>query len=168
MADKRVVALSVEHLQELVRTTIPSCCSHAELFCRLMKWLWVHHTRDVPRKEGLRGNICPLVFHLISPMGMMLIYLEGQWAICLIWCWVYYRKTLIFQTPSKKPVAILATHAKEILKSTFTVIVSEIQALLLGELYPIDSTNDGFQFLALHFGWYNKYSETVSHCWFVL
>jgi len=41
-------------------------------------------------------------------------------------------------------------------------IVSEIQALLPGELYPVDSTAPGFQFLALHLGWYNKYSELVS------
>jgi hypothetical protein len=64
--------------------------------------------------------------------------------------------------PDSKPVVLFATHAKQVLRAKISKIVSEIQALLPGELYPEDSTSPLFTFLALHFGWYNKYSEMVS------
>lgn len=71
--------------------------------------------------------------------------------------------------PDDKPVVLFATHAKFVLKAKLSKVISEIQALFPGELYPVDSTKNDFKFLALHFGWYNKYSETVSafHLFFV-
>ena len=64
--------------------------------------------------------------------------------------------------PSEKPVVVFATHAKYVFKAKLSRIVSEIQALFPGELYPVNSKDPDFKFLALHFGWYNKYSESVN------
>ena len=64
--------------------------------------------------------------------------------------------------PSEIPVVVFATHAKYVLKAKLLRIVSEIQALFPGELFWVDSKDPNFKFLALHFGWYNKYSESVN------
>ena len=60
-----------------------------------------------------------------------------------------------------KLIALLTTHGNSVLQTKLQVLVAEIQATLPGELYPVDSTHLGFQFLALHFGWYNKFFESV-------
>jgi len=84
-----------------------------------------------------------------SPVGFCLISLLS------------FRKTIIFQDAYQKPLVLLATHAKVVLKGLLDAIVARIQAIFPGELFPEDSARAGFQFLALHFGWYLKYSESV-------
>lgn len=42
------------------------------------------------------------------------------------------------------------------------MLLAELQAIFPKEQFDVDSHEDGFKFLALHFGWYNKFSESVS------
>lgn len=72
-----------------------------------------------------------------------------------------FSKTIIFRDANQEPLVLLATHAKIVLKALLDSIVARIEAIFPGELFPDDSTRSGFQFLALHFGWYLKYSERV-------
>ena len=58
-------------------------------------------------------------------------------------------------------LVLLATHAKTLLQHKFQVIFAEVDSLFPGELYPEDSRRPDYNFLALHFGYYNKYSESV-------
>ena len=88
-------------------------------------------------------------FFWSSPIGFCLISVSS------------FRKTIIFQDANQKPLVLLATHAKVVLKALLDAIVARIQAIFPGELFSEDSTRMGFQFLALHFGWYMKYSESV-------
>jgi hypothetical protein len=56
---------------------------------------------------------------------------------------------------------MLVTHARFALRDKLKVLLSELQAAIPGELYSVDSREPGFEFIALHFGWYNKFSESV-------
>jgi hypothetical protein len=71
------------------------------------------------------------------------------------------RQTLFFQEPDGAPLVLYVTHAKTVLERKFAVILAELETLFPGELYPVDSTLPGYNFLALHFGYYCKYSEMV-------
>jgi hypothetical protein len=59
-------------------------------------------------------------------------------------------------------LVLFTAYAKVILERKLDVILAEIDALFPGELYEVDSTDENYSFLALHFGRYNKYSENVS------
>jgi hypothetical protein len=72
------------------------------------------------------------------------------------------RQTLKFEEPDGSPLVLFATHAKAVLEHKLKVILAEIDTLFPGELYGVDSTDENYNFLALHFGYYNKYSENVS------
>jgi hypothetical protein len=41
------------------------------------------------------------------------------------------------------------------------MIKAELEILFPGELYPVDSTHPLYSFLAIHLGFYSKYSEEV-------
>lgn len=58
----------------------------------------------------------------------------------------------------------MVTHSTTILQKKLEVLVAELQATFPGELYSVDSSDPGFNFLALHFGWYNKFFESVRVC----
>src|SRR5882672_4214272 len=72
------------------------------------------------------------------------------------------RQTVIFQKPDGSPLVLYATHAKKLLQLKFEIILEEMHRLFPGELDPVDSTSEGYSFLALHFGYYNRYAENVS------
>lgn len=59
------------------------------------------------------------------------------------------------------PIFMLGTHLPDALPEKMALLQSELQTLFAGELYEEDSRRDGYEFLALHFSWYNRYSESV-------
>ena len=76
------------------------------------------------------------------------------------------RKTLLFEKPSGAPLVLYASHAKTVLQLKFAAILAEVHALWPGELYEVDSTSKDYNYVAFHFGCYNKYSEKVSSYFF--
>jgi hypothetical protein len=59
-------------------------------------------------------------------------------------------------------VALSVTHARRILQKQLQVLLAQLKTIFAGELVDDDSRDPNFGFTALHFGWYNKYSEEVS------
>lgn len=62
-------------------------------------------------------------------------------------------------------IALAVTHASSIssLKAKLAVLMAEMQLIFPGELYSVNTAEDPLsQFLAFHFSWYNKFSESVS------
>ncbi|KAF7973342.1 hypothetical protein HWV62_15499 [Athelia sp. TMB] len=60
-------------------------------------------------------------------------------------------------------IALAVTHVSSIpaLKSKLEVLMAEIQLVFPGELYTVDTIkNPNSKFLAFHFSWYNKFSES--------
>jgi hypothetical protein len=57
---------------------------------------------------------------------------------------------------------MLSTHLTQALPEKMALLLSELQALFPGELSYENSKREGYEFLALHFSWYNRYSESVS------
>lgn len=58
-------------------------------------------------------------------------------------------------------MALLVTHGGDVLQHKLKLLQSELQVLFPGELFEADSQDPGHEFLALHFSWYNRYSESV-------
>lgn len=75
---------------------------------------------------------------------------------------VIIRKTLLFVNPAGDPYVMYTSHGRAVLQHKFRVLFAELETLYPGEFYAIDSTLPGYNFLALHLGYYSKYSEEVS------
>jgi len=71
----------------------------------------------------------------------------------------------MFEDTEGNPLVLSATHGRALLQQKFDVIFAEVDALFPGELYAVDSTLPGYNFLALHLGFYNKFSENVCLPW---
>ncbi|KZP14040.1 hypothetical protein FIBSPDRAFT_702759, partial [Athelia psychrophila] len=73
------------------------------------------------------------------------------------------RDTLRVEDACGNLLALLISHASFIpsLKEKLEVLKAELQIAFPGELYSVDTASDQlFKFLALHFTWYNKFSES--------
>ncbi|KAF7986944.1 hypothetical protein HWV62_12757 [Athelia sp. TMB] len=70
--------------------------------------------------------------------------------------------TLRVEDASGDLVALVVTHASLLpsLRAKLDVLMAELQTAFPGELYAVDTAADPLsKFLALHFTWYNKFSE---------
>lgn len=72
-----------------------------------------------------------------------------------------YRKTLRIVDSNEKLMSMLVTHAHEDLHTQLSILVSILQALL-PQFKDGNSENDFLEYLALHFSWYNRYTQSVS------
>ena len=78
---------------------------------------------------------------------------------------IIIRNTLRVEDANGDLIALAVTHASSIpaLKSKLEVLMAEMQLVFPGELYSVDTAKSpNSKFLALHFSWYNKFSESVS------
>lgn len=75
---------------------------------------------------------------------------------------IIFRKTLRIVDMHDQLVALSVTHARQILQKQLKILLSQLKMLFAGELVHDNSRDPNFGFTALHFGWYNKYSEEVS------
>ena len=88
--------------------------------------------------------------------------LGGKLVSCYAWlAFGFERQTVHLADTEDNTLVLHATHAKTLFQHKFQVIFAEIDSLFSGELYPEDSRHPDYNFLALHFGDYNKYSESV-------
>lgn len=73
-----------------------------------------------------------------------------------------YRRTLKLVDKNGDLVFLVIPHGHEVLKEKLSILMKEIEALFPGELKHTDSRAPGYQFLALHYSYYNRYHESVS------
>lgn len=71
------------------------------------------------------------------------------------------RKTLRLEDSKGVLIALLVTHAQQVLREKLRIIIAELKALFPKEKFEGDSTKLS-EFLALHFSWYYRYAESVS------
>lgn len=73
------------------------------------------------------------------------------------------RETLHIKTKSQELIALLITHAKDILKDSIAVMPDVLNCLYDDDLFPVNSKDEGYTFRAMHLEpAYNRYSEQVS------
>lgn len=76
----------------------------------------------------------------------------------------YYSETICVQDIEAKLMALVVSHASTSgpLLNKLQALMFQLQATFPGELFPLDTKVDLItNFLALHFSWYNKFSESV-------
>ena len=74
-----------------------------------------------------------------------------------------FRHTLKLLDSSGELVCLVVPHGHEALKDKLSTLLQEIEALFPGELSRTDSRTPGYEFLALHYTYYNRYHESVSY-----
>lgn len=58
-------------------------------------------------------------------------------------------------------VGLLLTHMASSLPQCNERLLAQLNALFPGELYHESSDRDNYTFLAIHYSWYNRFSEKV-------
>jgi hypothetical protein len=77
------------------------------------------------------------------------------------------RKTLLLRDIEKELMCLWSTHGRTVLKEQIQLLPSLVNALFPLELFEDDSTRVGFEFCAVHMSQYNRYTESVSHFYFL-
>jgi hypothetical protein len=74
----------------------------------------------------------------------------------------WYRKSLMFQDQENKLGALLITHMPDTIPDFWKNFTARIQAHFIKEFREDCSNRDKYDFLAIHYHWYNRYAEKVS------
>lgn len=74
---------------------------------------------------------------------------------------ILFRQTLKLVDKNGDLVVLVVPHGHQALKTKLATLQQEIDALFPGELERIDSMQEGYNFLALHYTYYNRYFESV-------
>ena len=73
-----------------------------------------------------------------------------------------FRQSLKLVDKNGELVFLVIPHGHDALKEKLSILLKEIEALFPGELRNTDSQAPGYEFLALHYTYYNRYHESVS------
>ena len=73
-----------------------------------------------------------------------------------------YRKSLLIQDEENKLGALLITHMPYTIPHFFNDFTTRIKLQYAKEFTADKSDRGGYNFLAIHYHWYNRYAEKVS------
>jgi len=73
-----------------------------------------------------------------------------------------YRNSLLFQDQKGKLGALLITHMPDTIPHFFNDFTTRIKLQYAKEFAADKSDRNGYDFLAIHYQWYNRYAEKVS------
>jgi len=74
-----------------------------------------------------------------------------------------YRKTLLLQDKEEKFLSLLITHMPDTVPNFWRDFTTRIKLQYGKEFTKDNSDRSGYDFLSLHYHWYNRFAEKVSH-----